>query len=215
MKFVMSYSTGKDSVLALDRMTKQGHQAVALLVMYNTNAQRSWFHGTDAQMLEAISKSLDIPLLICKSNGEDYNLDFEKTLTLAKEKGASACVFGDIDIESHKKWNEERCKNAGLDAILPLWQENRESLVNEVITLGYKCIIKCICDKRIPIEYLGRVLDEETIKKFDKYGIDVCGENGEYHTLVLDGPLFKVPIQYKLGEKASNKDISYIDIKIN
>lgn len=104
MKFVMSYSCGKDSTLALHKMVEQGHTPVALLVMFNQDQERSWFHGVDRPLLEQIAASLELPLLLCPSSGEEYHLAFEEGLRRAMEMGAEACVFGDIDIEDNAAW---------------------------------------------------------------------------------------------------------------
>ncbi len=214
MKFVSSFSTGKDSMLALHKMVLKGHEPIGIIVMYNPKAERSWFHGAGLSLLETISKSLDIPLICCETTGDDYHIVMEKALKEAKKKGAEACVFGDIDLQGHRDWNEERCSNAGLKAILPLWQEDRESLVKEVINLGYKCIIKCVNREQIPESFLGKVLSEEILEEMRKYQIDLCGENGEYHTIVCNGPLFKneVPITYGKIHRLDN--VSAIEMEI-
>ena len=214
MKFVSAFSTGKDSMLALHRMVKEGHEPIGLLVMYNKGAERSWFHGADNQMIERISESLGIPVIYGESDGNDYIEVFEKQLLTARKHGAEACVFGDIDIEEHRIWDEERCKNAGLKAVLPLWNEGREVLVRETIREGYKCIIKCLHEEELPAEFLGKALSEDILSEMEKYGIDLCGENGEYHTVVLDGPLFKKKIEYSLGEILKLKYVTAVDILV-
>lgn len=212
MKFVMSYSCGKDSVLALSRMVEQKHEPVGLLVMCNEADNRSWFHGVDEKLLEKISQSLNIPLIKCISNGDDYNNAFEKGLQKAKSMGAKACAFGDIDIEGHKKWGLERCKKVGLAPVFPLWQEDREKLTLEFVLSGYKAIIKCISNKHLPKEFLGKELDISVIKYLKTKKIDVCGENGEYHTIVVDGPLFKEKIKYKYAGIHDFGDSSVLDV---
>lgn len=214
MKFVSAFSTGKDSMLALHRMVKEGHEPIGLLVMYNSGAERSWFHGADHRMIERISESLGIPVYYGASDGNDYMEAFEEQLLKAKEAGAEACVFGDIDIENHREWDEARCKAAGLKAVLPLWNEVREDLVRETIREGYTCIIKCLHEEELPAEFLGKALSEEVLSEMDKYGIDLCGENGEYHTVVLDGPLFKKKIEYSLGEILKLKYVTAVDILV-
>lgn len=214
MKFISSFSTGKDSMLALHRMVKMGHEPVGLMVMYNSNAQRSWFHGTGDGLLEEIAKSLNIPLICGKTAGDTYNNAMEEVLKKGAAMGAEACVFGDIDIEGHRQWNEERCSNAGLKAVMPLWGEPREKLVYEVIDSGYKCVIKCISKGMLPESFLGKVLSRETVSEMRAYDVDLCGENGEYHTVVLDGPMFKTPVPYKTGDIYRFEYVTAIDIDI-
>lgn len=214
MKFVMSYSCGKDSTLALHKMIEQGNEPVALLVMVNEKVDRSFFHGADYIMLEAYSKALELPLLITPSDGENYHLAMEDSLRKAKKLGAEIACFGDIDIEGNRKWAEERCENAEIEAVFPLWHRNREENVFELIKLGYKCLIKSINNTLIPKSLLGKYIDETAIGEMRRCGIDICGENGEYHTLVVDGPVFKSSLPYKTGEVLDFGDFSIIDVHI-
>jgi len=214
MKFVMSYSCGKDSTLALHKMIEQGNEPVALLVMVNEKAERSFFHGANYVMLEEYSKSLDLPLLITPSDGENYHLAMEESMRKAKTLGAEVACFGDIDIEGNRKWAEERCGNAEIEAVFPLWHRNREENVYELIKLGYKCLIKSINNTLIPKSLLGKYVDEIAIEEMRKCGIDICGENGEYHTLVVDGPVFKTPLIYQTGEILDFGEFSIIDVYI-
>lgn len=212
MKFVMAYSCGKDSTLALHHMIAQGNDPVALITMVNEAEERSFFHGADLQMLQAYSKALNIPILITPATGDTYHLEMEKSLRKAVSLGAEIACFGDIDLEGNRAWGEERCKNAGIQAVFPLWQKNRTENVYELIGLGYQCLIKSINHTLLPREVLGRILDAETIDLMKRCGIDVCGENGEYHTLVVDGPIFCNPLTYKTGEILNFNDFSVIEV---
>ena len=212
MKFVMAYSCGKDSTLALHHMITQGNDPVALITMVNEAEERSFFHGADLQMLQAYSKALNIPILITPATGDTYHLEMEKSLRKAVSLGAEIACFGDIDLEGNRAWGEERCKNAGIQAVFPLWQKNRTENVYELIGLGYQCLIKSINHTLLPREVLGRILDAETIDLMKRCGIDVCGENGEYHTLVVDGPIFCNPLTYKTGEILNFNDFSVIEV---
>ncbi len=198
-KFVMSYSCGKDSTLALHKAVARGGVPVALLVMFNPDSGRSFFHGATGEMLSRYSESLQIPLLCVPSSGKEYHLAMETALCKAKNMGAEFACFGDIDIEDHRLWGEERCKSAGLSAIYPLWHANRAENAHEVINLGYKCIIKSIDNTKLPKYLLGKILDEAVLEEMERCGIDICGENSEYHTLTVDGPLFNTPIAYQTG----------------
>lgn len=215
MKFVMSYSCGKDSTLALHKMLTAGHEAVALIVMCNHDADRSYFHGADYKMLEEYSKALDIPLLLTPTKGEEYHLNMEASLRKAMKMGAEAACFGDIDIEGNRAWSEERCKNVGLAAMFPLWQRDRAENVYEIIALGYKCVVKALKNDLLPKEILGRILDLEVVEIMKKSGIDICGENGEYHTLAVDGPIFKHPLPYKVKGIMDIDNHSYADIAVD
>ena len=211
--FVMSYSCGKDSTLALHKMLALGEIPTALLVMFNSGDGRSFFHGANSALLERYSAALQIPLLCVPSCGEDYHLAMEEALRKAKKAGAEFACFGDIDIEGHRIWGEERCMNAGLSALYPLWHVDRAENAREVINLGYKCIIKSVDNTKLPKSMLGKILDEALLEEIAQCGIDVCGENGEYHTLVVDGPIFRSPIQYTAGKILDFGERSLIEIE--
>jgi len=198
MKFAVSYSGGKDGALALYRMIATGHTPVALVTTFNIEQKRSWFHGVQEDLLEAVSASLGIPFISCECTPDGYTKAFEAGLMKAREMGAKACVFGDIDIEGHKQWDEEQCKNVGLDCILPLWKQNREALVLEMIDTGFRALIKIIqCDK-LDESFLGKDLSAPLVERIGLAGADICGENGEYHTFVYDGPIFTHSIPFEI-----------------
>lgn len=213
MKFAMSYSCGKDSTLALHKMLGKGHEPVCLVVMVNEAAGRSYFHGADYQMLERYGKALALPLVTCPTKGQDYQQAFEIGLAEAKSMGAEGACFGDIDIEENRQWEEERCKAAGLMPCFPLWQRGREEIVYELIQLGYRCIIKSINRTVLPMGLLGALLDEASVAVMKSAGIDICGENGEYHTLITDGPIFQEPLHVKVGGILEFGDYAVADIR--
>ncbi len=165
-KFVMSFSGGKDSTLALYRMIKRGYDPVGLLVTVKKDLNKSFTHGINTDLLQKVSASLDIPLMLVECEGNDYEQKFVKTLTKAKEMGATSCVFGDIDIEGHRTWNEDRCREAGLEAILPLWQEDRESLVYEFIDSGFSTVIKTVNLKFLPFCLILKTICSSTRSNF-------------------------------------------------
>ena len=194
IKFVASFSGGKDSVLALHEMAAAGHESVALLVMYQPEAGRSWVHGIGPQLLAAISDALEIPLLCCEADTENYNERMEWGLCQARQMGAEACVFGDIDTALHRQWDEARCAAAGLKAVLPLWGRDRLELVRRTLDLDYRCLIKCVRIGVLPESWLGEELCQAHVEQMLAMGVDACGENGEYHTVVVEGPLFHHPV---------------------
>lgn len=200
-KFIVSYSGGKDSALALHRVIKEGHIPTALLITYNPTSERSWFHGIPPYLLDDLADALNIPVRkIPCGEGDDYNANFITALKAEKEAGADFCVFGDIDIEAHRQWCADVCDAAGIRLYHPLWQESREDLVKECIREGFCANITTLNTKWLSPKHLGRVLSEEEIAEIVAEGADACGENGEYHTFVSDGPIFHRPVAFTLGE---------------
>lgn len=213
MNFIMSYSGGKDSALALSDMLKEGHRCIGLLVMMNKEMERSWFHGIDERLLEDIGKALELPIFLCKTKGDTYHLAMEKALQEAKQKGAEVCVFGDIDIEDHRTWCEERTQHVGLQALFPLWQENRTVVVKRSVQEGFHSLLKCIHSQYLDSACLGKALSMELLNTYKKKDFDLCGENGEYHTICVDGPIFHRPVSYEIGETLTFSDLKVVDIR--
>ena len=195
MRFAASYSGGKDSALAIHRAVQSGMILQALLITYNTDKGRSWFHGISDDVLADLSKALNVPVRLIKTSGADYAENFERALREEKEQGAQACVFGDIDIQEHLDWCSERCEAAGLEACFPLWQESRRALAQECIRSGFRPQITVVDTKQLSPSFLGRPLTLQVLKEMEAEGIDPCGENGEYHTFVSDGPIFSRPVR--------------------
>lgn len=203
-KFVASYSGGKDSILAIYRAIRQGLKPICLIITYNTDLGRSWFHGVPENLLDEVSKSLHIPIKLIKTSGKDYAENFKKELRVQKANGAEVCVFGDIDIEGHLEWCTNICRESDIEAYFPLWQESRAKLVREFIAEGFTANITVVDTARLSDKHLGMVLSEETITSIEKEGADICGENGEYHSFVSDGPIFSKPVAFAYGEKIQN-----------
>ena len=200
-KFIASYSGGKDSILAIYRAVKSGLSPLELITTYNTDADRSWFHGITENIIRKVSDSLAIPITLIKTSGEQYEENFEKALTDSKSRGAEVCVFGDIDIEGHLEWCTLRCEKTGLIPYFPLWKEDRKKLVYEFIDAGFSTIITIIDTTRMQKDFLGQILSREAADSIERSGADICGENGEYHTFTFDGPIFKNKIDLSVKEK--------------
>ena len=197
MKFVTSYSFGKDSALAMYRMVQAGHIPVALMTTVNPAQERSWIHGIPNDLMLAVAESMDLPLILCECSTDGYDNGLEEGLVRAKELGAEACVFGDIDIDGHAEYDRARCNAVGLECVLPLWQEKRVSLLQECLDAEFKPLIKNVQADILNESYLGKMLTMEIAYEMEQAGADICGENGEYHTFVYDGPLFRYPVQVR------------------
>jgi len=212
MKFVASYSGGKESALAVYRAVKEGHEPMALITTYNIDAGRSHFHGLSEDVLGKVADALCIPLWLIKTSGAKYAQNFEKTLFRAKEHGAEACVFGDIDIEGHIAWCSERCKNVGIAPLFPLLNESRKDVVYELIDNGFIANITIINAKKVSESFLGKQLTKEIAQQIAAGGADICGENGEYHTFVSAGPNFKHPVNFSFGDKFARDDYAFLPV---
>ncbi|MCL2399336.1 MAG: diphthine--ammonia ligase [Defluviitaleaceae bacterium] len=196
MKFAISYSGGKESALAAYRAIKDGHELALLITTYNDDDGHSHFHNLSEELLKRVSESLGVPLMLVKTNTAEYADNFESALLQAKKMGIQACVFGDIDFEDNRKWWDEKCKKAGLVPLFPLWGQGRKETVYEFIDSGFVATIATINSECLSGDFLGQKLTKELAERIVATGADICGENGEYHTFVSDGPIFRTPVDF-------------------
>lgn len=203
--FLCSWSGGKDSCYAMHLAVRKGMVPKVLLTVLNEHGDRSRSHGITREILETQAEALNLPIHFFESTWSDYEqLYIENLKNITTIYTIQSSVFGDIDIESHKEWEEKVSNEAGLQAILPLWQESRKKIVLDMIDVGVEAIIVS-CNQQLGPSFLGRKVDETLIKDLENLEVDVCGENGEYHTLVTDAPLFKNKIEIKvLGHETSS-----------
>ncbi|UOX32536.1 diphthine--ammonia ligase [Flavobacterium sediminilitoris] len=195
MKVLSSWSGGKDSCYALMQAVKEGLQPTVLLNMMNENGKVSRSHGIPLAILEQQATQINVPLVAVPASWSQYEENYIATLHKIKEEyQIEGVVFGDIDLESHREWEEKVCKAANLKAFLPLWQQDRIALVNQMLNAGIETMIVS-CNLEMGENYLGKILTKELALELEAKGIDPCGENGEFHTLVINCPLFRNQIQ--------------------
>jgi len=203
-KVLASWSGGKDSAIALYELKKKGEFEVAgLLTTVNEDYDRISLHGVRRTLLEHQVSSLDFPLekvLISKNISEEaYEAKMREVLVHHQTKGVTAVVFGDIFLESVRDRRVEKLSQIGMKAIFPLWGRDTSDLAREFIALGFKAISVCIDTQVLDNRFVGREYNREFLSELPAE-VDPCGENGEFHTLVYDGPIFSRPIKYELGE---------------
>ena len=207
-----SWSGGKDSCLALWRAAQRDARLTSLVTMLTEDGQRSRSHGLPLAVLQNQAAAIGVPLLSRAASWDDYESAFVDLLREAKGQGASAALFGDIDIPRHRQWEENVCAQSGLRSELPLWQEDRLSLLAEFWEAGFECRIVVVREGLVDRRYVGRVLDENVAAELASAGIDACGENGEFHTLVTSGPLFRHPLSFALGQQVLRSGCWFQDV---
>jgi uncharacterized protein (TIGR00290 family) len=212
--FVCSWSGGKDSCLALRRAMSAGARPQSLLTMLAEDGAQSRSHGLPASVLQAQAARLGIPLLTRAAPRKEYEAVFVAALQKLKEQGVEAGVFGDIELAEHREWVERVCEVVGIEAHLPLWQESRAKLLDEFLSLGFKATVVATRDEELGNDYLGRVLDVALVQEFERLGIDLCGERGEYHTVVTDGPIFSRPLGLKEGLITLRLGTWFVDVQV-
>lgn len=192
---LVSWSGGKDSCYAAYQAMQQGIQPKVLLNVLNEEGQISRSHGIPSSILQAQAAAMGVPIHLIASSWQEYERHFTNALSrLKQEYDLTHAIFGDIDLDAHREWEEKVCSNAGLTAILPIWQRNRKELVMEMLQWGLKTIIVS-CNEIMGPAFLGKTLTLDLINELEALGVDPCGENGEFHTLVENCPLFQYPLQ--------------------
>ena len=203
MKAFVSWSGGKETSLSCYKvMQNQDVKVAYLLNMTSEDGKYSRSHGIGSDLLRAQSEAIEIPIVQRKTSWKTYEEEFKRAVSDLKKDGIEAGVFGDIDIQEHRDWVERLCREIGIKPLFPLWKEKTEELLKEFIQTGFKAIIVSTNPDLLGKEWLGREINGEFIEGLKTLGdIDLCGEKGEYHTFVYDGPIFRKPVKFIVGEK--------------
>jgi uncharacterized protein (TIGR00290 family) len=186
----ISWSGGKDAYLALQRAVRRGAEPAAVVCMLHEDGCVSRGHGLPLALLEEQANALGVPLVTRATSWEEYEANFVSLLHELHDQGVQAGVFGDIDLQAHRDWVENVCHVSGLGSHLPLWREPRRALLAEFLSGGGRATIVAVDHSRLGAEFLGLELDDDVIARLEAAGADACGEEGEYHTMVTQAPLF-------------------------
>jgi len=215
-KVLLSWSGGKDSAITLYEIQRsQRYEIVSLLTTITEGYDRVSLHGVPRILIEQQTKSLGLPLhevFIPKaSSNEEYEARMNETLTKFKQDGISQVVFGDIFLEWVKKYRGNNLSKLGMKALFPIWGRDTAELTRSFIALGFKAVVTCVDTRVLDKSFLGRIIDESFSAQLPP-DVDQGGENGEFHSFVFDGPIFKERIAYKLGEQVSKDSFYFRDL---
>jgi uncharacterized protein (TIGR00290 family) len=191
-----------------------GAEPLLLVTMLTEDGVRSRSHGLHRSVLEAQSDALGVSIRFVGATWADYERGFSELVREAVEVGASTGIFGDIDIAGHREWVEGVCERRGATACLPLWGRDRAEVVNDLLTAGFKAVVVAVRDQVLPESLLGRVIDEEVLGEISAAGADPAGEQGEYHSLVVDGPIFSHPLEVEFGEVRLADGVLFRDVRV-
>lgn len=191
-----------------------GLTPVVILNMMNENDLVSRSHAIPKAVLQKQADALGLPLIAKPASWSDYETIFIESLKGLRETyRIDNAVFGDIDLQAHRDWEEKVCRAAGIHAILPLWQQERKLLVLQMIQSGIEAYIVS-CNAQMGERYLGRRITPELVEQLEREGIDPCGENGEYHTLVVNAPVFQKRLDIVFGEISTHDSYWFIEMKL-
>jgi uncharacterized protein (TIGR00290 family) len=203
-KILLAWSGGKDSALALYEIKKRRDlEIVSLITTITEDYDRVSMHGVRRVLLESQAESLGIPLykiFISKSSSdEEYGHKMKEMLTRFSSLGVSSVVFGDIFLEDLRKFREKQLSKVGMKGIFPLWKKNTLELAHAFINLGFRAIVTSTDSKVLHRKFVGREIDEKFLAQIPP-SVDPCGENGEFHTFVFSGPIFKKRLLFRVGK---------------
>jgi diphthine-ammonia ligase len=214
-KAFASWSGGKDCCQAAYQTMSGGIEIQYLLNTVTRDGERSCSHGISAEWIKLQSEAMGIPLIQLPTTVETYEARFIEALTKLKSAGITAGVFGDIDFEPHQEWIQRVCEIAGIRPVLPLWQKNQNEVARDFIDLGFQSVIIATQADLLGEEWLGRKFDVDFLKTLSGYNknLSPCGESGEFHTFVIDGPPFKKQIQIQETKRVKRDDHWFLDIE--
>lgn len=204
LKTYFNWSTGKDSALALYYLLQDSNYSVErLFTSVNAHYDRVSMHGLRKELLQQQIEAIGIPGMTVELPAQPTNAEYE---ALLKEKveglvadGFECAAFGDIFLEDLKAYRDKQLEPYSIRTVFPLWKKDTKELLTEFINLGFKAITVCVDGSKLDSSFVGRVIDESFIASLPQ-GVDICGENGEFHTFCFDGPYFKHPVAFTKGE---------------
>lgn len=202
---ILSWSGGKDCALALHEVIESGScKVVSLLSTLSERYDRVSMHGIRRPLVEAQAESIGIPIRIVTLPAECSDREYEErmleSLREFRESGVRDVIFGDVFLQDVREYRERNLSGAGMRAGFPLWGKETARLADDLIDLGFRAITTCVDTGSLDRSLAGRLYDRSFIEELPK-GVDPCGENGEFHTFVFDGPVFSDPVGFEVGEK--------------
>ena len=218
-KILVSWSTGKDSAYALHQIRQTNHyEIVGLLSTITEEYDRVSMHSTRHALLKKQADRLNLPLypifIPYPCTNEIYEARMQIFIQQAIQQGITHIVFGDLFLEDIRRYRESKLALTNVTPLFPLWGKNTDLLAKEMIHAGMKAVITCVDSKKLNASFAGREFDEQFLSDLPK-GIDPCGENGEFHTFVYDGPMFSKPIPISLGTIVERDGYIFSDILYN
>ena len=210
------WSGGKDSAMALHALqSAHGHRVTALLTTITEEYDRISMHGVRRVLLERQAVSIGLPLHTVMIPPQCINATYEARMKEAlnehRTRGVQRVAFGDIFLEDLRLYRERNLVQLGMEALFPIWKRDTRELASEFLRLGFQAITVCIDPRVLDPSFAGRVLDESFFADLPA-GVDPCGENGEFHTFVFDGPVFRTPIRFVTGEKVLRDGFYFCDL---
>lgn len=214
MKVFVSWSSGKDGCLACYEALSQGHEVAYLLNMIVEDTQFTMGHGISADLVRTQAQAMGIPLVQQRCRWNDYEEQFKNAITGMMREGVEGGVFGDIGgLADHQDWVQKVCADLGIEPIMPLWGRDPQQAVEDFIRAGFEAVVIACKPNVMGEEWLGRKITRGFVDDLVRLGsVDAAGEFGEYHTLVVDGPLFQQRVEITQAQKVLKEDRWFLNI---
>ena len=197
--------------MAAYKAVSQGYRVLYLVNFVSEDGKRSRSHGIPSGVLDLQAKAIGIPMVQVKTSWGDYEENFKKVVTELKQKGIEGGVFGDMDLKEHREWIERVCAELEIKPLLPLWMIGPEQLLTDFWSLGFKAVVVAT---RLDESLLGKPLGKAFLDEIQKFNCHPCGESGEYHTFVFDGPIFQRPLKVIPGKKEKRDSVWFMEISV-
>lgn len=209
-KALVSWSGGKDCALAMyDALVGGQYEVVGLLTTLSEGHERLYLHDIRHSLIECQARAIGLPWeqvgVSSHASNADYEPGLAETLTRYRAAGVTSVIFGDIFREDLRKWRSFNCARLGMRAVYPLWHQDNLQLMWSFISLGFRAIVVSLNTHRLDETFVGRTIDRQFLLDFPNTA-NLCGEWGEYHTFVYDGPIFEQPVAYTLGDLCERHD---------
>jgi uncharacterized protein (TIGR00290 family) len=216
MRAWLSWSSGKDSALALHEARAAGDvEVVGLLTTVNAAFDRVAMHGVRRSLLEAQADALGLPLNVVElpwpCTNDVYEQRMARAMDEASRSGIEAVVFGDLFLEDIRRYREAALADTGVTPLFPIWLRPTHDVARSLIALGIRAVVVCVDPSQAPREIAGRWYDQELLEDLPD-GVDPCGENGEFHTVVVDGPEFAHPVDIEIGQVVERDGFVFADV---
>ncbi len=215
-KVIVSWSSGKDSAWMLFKLLQDPMiEVVGLCCSINSEAKRVAMHGVHIDLLQKQADALDLPLDLIElpfpCSNEDYLSIMSDYIASLKQKNIDAMAFGDLFLADVKVYREDMFKGTGIEAIFPVWDSNTKTLPQQLFDAEFKTLITCIDTTKLPASLIGAKYDHAFLNALPE-GVDLCGENGEFHTFVYSAPMFSHPIPVTKGVEVERAGFLYVDL---
>jgi len=215
-KVLVAWSGGKDSALALyEILHSHDYEVASLLTTLTADYDRISMHGVRRTLLGQQAQALRLPLhqvfISKEATNEEYESQMEAALDHFRPLGVSTVVFGDIHLEDVRKYREDNLATVEMTALFPLWGRDSAEVAFTFVELGFQAVVTCVDSKVLPKDFCGRVIDSHFLAELP-HGVDPCGENGEFHSFVFDGPIFTRSVPFAVGETVHRDTLYFCDL---